>query len=389
MTPKIDFLSVVYLVGAAQGAFLIVALLDNKLGNHQANRYLAAFLSVFTLALVFEFFYQSRYLYQYPHLTGLNWPLDFLYGPLFYLYIRRLTEAKPPAAQNRDFRHFILFPIGIALALPTWLLEPGDKILMNYPLDGLPNAAVFRANLFDGVASLLSVIQMAVYLRFSQMALGRHRENIQQQFSAIEEINLSWLTTLLRILITLWVLYIVHIFFSEALGIDDNALAALFLVLVMTIYGLGYRGLRQPTIFKQPEPFSSPPEKEKYSKSKLGEEETRTIKARLFEAVEKYQPHLDGGVTLPQLAQLIDCSSNQLSQLINDELGVSFFDFINGYRIERAKHLLLNDPKMPILTVAMEAGFNSKSAFYTAFKKELGITPSQYRRTGEKANVAK
>jgi hypothetical protein len=55
MTPEIDLLSVLYLIGAAQGIFLVVALLDKKIVNKQANRYLAAFLFVFTLSLVDEF----------------------------------------------------------------------------------------------------------------------------------------------------------------------------------------------------------------------------------------------------------------------------------------------------------------------------------------------
>jgi len=61
MIPEIDLLSIIYLIGAAQGIFLVVALLDRKIVNGQANRYLAFFLFVFTLSLVDEFLFQSHY----------------------------------------------------------------------------------------------------------------------------------------------------------------------------------------------------------------------------------------------------------------------------------------------------------------------------------------
>ncbi len=96
MMPEIDLLSVIYLIGAAQGVFLVVALLDKKIVNKQANGYLAAFLFIFTLSLVDEFLYQSHYFYEYPHLIGLIWPLEYLYGPLFYFYVRELTSFKHP-----------------------------------------------------------------------------------------------------------------------------------------------------------------------------------------------------------------------------------------------------------------------------------------------------
>ncbi len=67
--------------------------------------------------------------------------------------------------------------------------------------------------------------------------------------------------------------------------------------------------------------------------------------------------------------------------LINHELGVRFFDFVNAYRIERAQALLETPAaRSNLMGVMFDAGFNSKSSFNTAFKKHAGVTPSQYRR---------
>ncbi len=143
---------------------------------------------------------------------------------------------------------------------------------------------------------------------------------------------------------------------------------------------MGYMGLRQPSIFKYVNTISS---STKYIKSKLSNKNSEEIKARLFVVMEKSKPYLDGGLTLPQLANSVGCTSNHLSQVINDELGKTFFDFINSHRIDQTKQQLLcpETEKTSILTILMDAGFNSKSAFYTAFKKEVGMTPSQYKKS--------
>ena len=373
------------------GIFLIVALLDRKIVNRQANRYLAIFLSIFTLSLVDEFLFQSRYFYNSPHLIGIIWPLDYLYGPIFYFYVRELTSIKPSFERKRDILHFVPLFFGVLLAAPTWFLNPSQKKIMLYGLDGPLTEEIFRANIFDGLATLFAVIQIAVYIWLSFRHLRHYRVTIQQQLSEIDKVNLSWLVSLLWLLLSLWILYIIDIFFSEGLGIGDQAGMLLHVILVLIIYSMGYMGLRQPSIFKTDE-FSCSFEvtengitsvgSDKYSKSKLSDELTEELKARLLIVMEENNPCLERGITLSHLANIVGCTPNNLSQVINDELGKSFFDFINGYRISHAKQQLRckKAEKVTILQIAMDAGFNSKSAFYTAFKKEVGMTPSQYRK---------
>ncbi len=390
MTPEIDLLSIIYLIGAAQGIFLVVALLDKKIANKQANRYLAVFLLIFTLSLIDEFLFQSHFFYKYPHLIGIVWPLEFLYGPLFYFYIRELVSINPPARSRKDLFHWILFFIGVLFAVPAWILDPDQKISMQYGLNHELTGDIFRANIFDGLSTILAVIQIAVYLRLSFRYLQYYRQNIRQQFSEIERINLSWLVTLLWLLLLLWIFHMVDIFFSEGLGIDDKAGKSLHVILVFIIYSLGYMGLRQPSIFKleqSPDAVSdseteqSHGKTEKYRKSKLSDEHSKMLKDRLVTIMEERKPYLENGITLPQLANIVDCSPNNLSQVINDGFGKSFFDFINEYRIAYAKQQLQRSERQAVLQIAMDTGFNSKSAFYSAFKKEMGMTPSQYRKT--------
>ena len=95
------------------------------------------------------------------------------------------------------------------------------------------------------------------------------------------------------------------------------------------------------------------------------------------------KPYLDSDLTLQKLAKAVSISHHHLSQTINEQLNQSFIDFINAYRIEAAKRMLVDPAKKhySILAVSEEVGFNSKSAFNTAFKKHAHTTPSEFRNS--------
>jgi len=121
----------------------------------------------------------------------------------------------------------------------------------------------------------------------------------------------------------------------------------------------------------------------KYAKSGLSNAQLLEYKIRLEEVMRSQQAYLRSDLTLPKLAEAIDCSVNHLSQVINSGCGMSFFDYLNQFRVEHAKCLLSNLEGQvdAILNVAFTVGFNSNSAFYAAFKKCVGQTPAQYRRS--------
>jgi AraC-like DNA-binding protein len=117
----------------------------------------------------------------------------------------------------------------------------------------------------------------------------------------------------------------------------------------------------------------------KYAKSGLSTARIERYKQRLKALMEAEALYLNPDLTLPRLAERLDCSVNHLSQVINAGLGMSFFDWVSQQRIERAKTLLKHDDPQPVLNIAYAVGFNSNSAFYAAFKKWVGTTPTAYR----------
>jgi len=120
----------------------------------------------------------------------------------------------------------------------------------------------------------------------------------------------------------------------------------------------------------------------RYAKSGLTKDQLLVYKQRLEQIMKARQEYLRPNLTLPKLAKRVGCSVNNLSQVINSGFGTSFFDYLNRYRVEHAKKLLtgLDCQSNAILHVAFTVGFNSNSAFYSAFKKYVGMTPAQYRK---------
>jgi len=234
-----------------------------------------------------------------------------------------------------------------------------------------------------------TVVQLGLYLLFSIRRLITHAKDIRNEFSDIDKINLTWLRNLLLGLGCIYVLYLGDLFFPDLMGM--NILGdSITVIVVLLIYTMGYLGLRQPAIFTQPlvSPQTAQEEgdasaEEKYRKSGLDEATSSVFLGDLTGHMEANKPYLKGDLALPQLAQQLGISANYLSQVINEQLQVNFYDFVNGYRVEEAKRRLRDSrqQKTNILNIALDSGFNSKSAFYAAFKKATTMTPSQYRKS--------
>ncbi len=121
----------------------------------------------------------------------------------------------------------------------------------------------------------------------------------------------------------------------------------------------------------------------RYAKSGLSEQAMSALLSALKQAMEEDKVFLDPELSLPKLAEELGTSVNHLSQAINAGHSMSFFDYVNQFRVaEAARMLRQKECQFPaILDVALSVGFNSTSTFYTAFKKATGQTPAKYRRS--------
>ena len=121
-----------------------------------------------------------------------------------------------------------------------------------------------------------------------------------------------------------------------------------------------------------------PPLPEKYLKNLKGKrEKMKDELVRLFDEKEIYT---NGNLTINDVAALLGTNRTYISNVINNEFGFSFYQFVNKYRIQKASILFIEQPNLQIQEVASLVGFNSLSSFISSFKLNEGITPKQWKQ---------
>jgi AraC-like DNA-binding protein len=133
---------------------------------------------------------------------------------------------------------------------------------------------------------------------------------------------------------------------------------------------------RYPQFFRV---LESEIKKKKYEKSLLYGIDTDLLSERLNELMTEKCIYKEFDVTLEKLSDMLLIKPHQLSQMLNERLETNFWQYINSFRIEEAKKLLVNNPEQSIISICYSVGFGSKSTFNDIFKKFTGENPSEYR----------
>ncbi len=120
--------------------------------------------------------------------------------------------------------------------------------------------------------------------------------------------------------------------------------------------------------------------RKRYRSSTLTRQMAHGSIEKLRVLMERDAVYRDQDLSLETLAAQLEILPKHLSQIVNEHLKQSFRDFVNGYRVEEAKRQLREDPELTVLGIAHQVGFNTNDAFYRAFKKVTGTTPSAYRK---------
>lgn len=219
-------------------------------------------------------------------------------------------------------------------------------------------------------------------LIFTLKILKLHKINSSNYYSDLENKTLSWIKTIIFIFLGFHALWIVEDF----VGIQNEMLAQPFaiasdLLTFFMIYWFAYNGFSQNEIFKNQLFIYTEEKKEESNISvKVNEKDIEEFEL-LKTKIEEDKLFSDPKLNLRSLSVLVKIKEKELSRLINSQSKNNFYHFINTFRINEYK-ILLDSPKaekLSILGLAQEAGFSSKSTFYTAFKSIVGTTPNEYK----------
>jgi len=316
------------------------------------------------------------------------WPSSFFLAPLLWIYVYVLT-SEAQRRPRRLARHFVLPGLAILVALLV-LASPyhvRDVLLSDDP--EIDTAWTMALAVSLGLLQLAVHPQIALYLFLTLRRLVRFRLKLRDVYASTEKHELRWIYVIGVLGVLFWLamtLLLVGVFHptpdeSPAVIIIVGSIAGFALVAATVLWGLRQRPPLMPDTV---DPGSSGPAEEqnndKYQKSALRSEDSQRLSRKLRVAMEVDQLHRDPNLSLWVLARHIGASPNYVSQTLNEEIGESFFDFVNGYRVADAKTLLSETDKS-VLTVTYDAGFNARSSFYNAFKRVTGQTPTSYRKT--------
>ena len=314
-------------------------------------------------------------------LLGLfDWPVAAL-GAFYYCYVRSLTGL---GNGPRQAMHFV--PALVAACVFAWLHVERASL----PAGVRPSLAwgmTFSTILF--VSQAITVAYMAAVL----WRLRQHRRRVRECFSATDQRDLTWLAWLTGASIALLLVWVP----ATVLEGDWSDLLRAGRVLLLCF--IGWYGIRQAPVFVPalspspspvveavaaavPEAAAKPaPERAKYARSGMTEATAELIAKRLEHRMSTARDYLESDITLAQLADRLGTSPQLLSQYLNRVLGLSFFDYINGYRVAEVQRALGESASagQSLLDLAFAAGFNSKSTFNAAFKKLTGVAPSAWR----------
>jgi AraC-like DNA-binding protein len=353
--------------GIVLGLFVILLLNNRGVRKSRANLFLSVLLAAFTFS-IFHIRYAGNVLGHFaPHIYFVGDPTFLLITPLLWFYIKELT-GKHVKFELNSVIHFLPFLLIVVCSL-TFQSLPKDSALIIF----LRNHSRIPVIIFWSMA----VIQFSAYQFFIHRKWQSYQQIIKQEVSNTEDINLSWIRFFIGVFLVITIFFFFGLFIVIHFDFNSWLWKGVGIIFSLSVFALGYKGILQREIFFTallPEPvFTS-------SAKSVKPDQLQIVKLRDY--MESKRPYLDSDLSLSVLAHAIEMNRSQLSQLINEGIGENFYDFVNKYRVEEVKRLMV-DPEMKnfnLLGIALEAGFKSKSTFNLIFKRFTGLTPTEYRK---------
>ena len=346
-------------------AVFIEFLLISKKNKSESDKILTLWMVLIVVHLFLFYIFITEDIYDFPFLLGIEQPLPLLHGVFLYFYVGSLTRQLP---ENRKVLVVHFFPaMVIYVYLITFFILPPDQKIQVYRNHGAGH------ELFNLLRSYAIAFSGIFYVIWSAVLLRKHRNNIRDQFSDLERINLRWLQILTLGLGCIW--FLVIFFRSDIL---------VFAGVVVFVFLIGFFGVRQADIFTPKQLIADDKEqKKKYLKSGLTEEVSGELHQTLMRLMSEDALYKKSDLSIDDLSGKLGVQPNYLSQIINQKEKKNFYDFVNTYRIEEFKRLiaLSKHQQFTLLSLAHDCGFSSKSSFNRAFKKVTGQTPSEYSAT--------
>lgn len=358
--------TIIFGVASLQGLLLMINVYFLKNANRRANLFLLLLITSVTLLVFQNFIILADFHYDLPHLIFLFYPFNALIGPFFFLYVAFLID---PERKYRwyDLLHLLLFLYVWTFHWPYIFEDASVKV--NYA-----NHVYQGENYIDtpglimimiGKLHIIGYAGYAIYMvnrKYSELRQTSSNNNINY-ISRFRWIAITFCVFMVLFSMGTWVFYQYHIEVGhfEIYAHITNSIILLALSII---------AMQQPDrlffVLKE-----SPTPKKNSKTSSI-----ETIK----HLMEESKPYLNPELKLQDLSTTLEIPSHTLSEQINNQLDMNFYELVNGYRVEEFKRRIQSNEynHLTLLAIAFDVGFNSKSSFNRIFKKKEGMTPREF-----------
>jgi AraC-like DNA-binding protein len=358
------------------GGFLSLVLATAHLvekNKSAANYLIFLFLASIGVWQIYHGCMISGILFSYPHLALVHVPFLYISAPLLYFYYTILTR------DNYEFKssivyHFIPVVIIIIFITPFYMKTAGEKLALLQSLVGLrSSASVFPAYPYLIMAIVTTISVYAMVFVVSSIRMFRKKLIMEKNITFFSIIIIAFDFTM--ILIYIFGYLSVRVFSLPA-TFYLVTIKTISVLLTIQIYLMLVLKWRYPDYIMQ---MRNEAERIRYATSRIERLDVDTVLANLKHLMEAEKVFCDEELSLGGLADELDITPYQLSQIINERLHKNFNTYINEYRIRESESYLIDDPKRSVLSVSCAVGFNTLATFYNAFCKIHGMTPTKFR----------
>ncbi|MGW9686266.1 helix-turn-helix domain-containing protein [Flagellimonas sp. 2504JD1-5] len=368
-----DLWSALLIFGLLQGIFFCVALMVGFSGR-KSKYFLVSLVMVISLNLLNYLIINTNLYTTLPHLAHISLPLLFLIGPLFLYYIKSsLTDQLKLSAT--DLLHSIPFLVAVVFMLPFFGLAGETKIEF-LQAQTRPGGQEFDAA--SKVFTMAQIIHSFMYVLVAMRLLKT--KDLATHLKGMDR-KVGWLKKFAVGFLLFWVVdFLAVLWYFQQGYIDIRAYYLTMFCCAFAIHLLVFMAMGRNRVFMEVFLGLTKP---KYRNSKLLEEDLSKHLMEIRAYMDAEKPYLDHEFSLSKLAKDLNKSKYLVSQVLNVEFGKGFYEFLNEYRFEEVK-LRLKDPQyrhLTILAIAYDSGFSNKNTFNKVFKKQAGITPSEYLRS--------
>lgn len=292
-------------------------------------------------------------------------PFEFLMVPFFFLFIK--SYLKKAISRKEKIYLFVPFIFTITYLLIIDLLNKNTKV-------------VKILNLIVEYLSILFSIFIIIYV--FKIIMKYEKDNSKYNISRVV-IKTDWLKRIIYIGLSLCVLWLISLnIFKNQFKEGYYQFYPLWIGISILIYWMGYTTILQKHLLNERKEIRGKILDKPIDDENLINKEASLTFSKIEVSIIKNKLYLNPNISITTLSKKFNLSEGYISQLINKNTNSNFNDFINTLRVNDAKEMLSNPNynKYTIVAIGLESGFNSKSSFYTAFKKFTGQTPMQYKK---------